>query len=330
MEHELSVNGLDAAVQAGGARLKDRLWFRRAQAARRVAAEQERSVISAADMRSVRVRSTLMATRVIIFIGLFIVGLGPLLWLFKASLSTTQDTLRAPLAMFPSGVHWGNLATAWTVGDISQYFFNTVVMALGSLIGNLLVSISAAYVLSVLRPRWGRVLSGAIIATLFIPSVVSLVPLYLTVIRLPLVGTDLLNTYWAVWLPAAASAFNIVIIKRFFDGIPTEMVEAATIDGAGAARLLLHIVLPLSRPILAVVSLITVIGSWKEFLWPLLVLQNPQVQPLSVALPLLTNTTALSVQLAAMFLAVLFPMVLFLLFQRQFLRGVGMVGVIKG
>lgn len=325
----MSVNGLEAVEQAGGARLKDRLARRRRPAAR-PGAEPERSVISAADRKSVPVRSALTAAQVIILIGLLVAGLGPLLWLFKASLSTTQDTLRAPLALFPSGVHWGNLATAWTVSDIGRYLFNTLVMAAGTLIGNLLVSTSAAYVLSVLRPRWGKVLSGAILATLFIPSVVSLVPLYLTVIRLPLAGTSLLNTYWAVWLPAAANAFNIVIIKRFFDGIPREMLEAARIDGAGAVRLLLRIVLPLSRPILAVVSLITVIASWKDFLWPLLVLQNPQVQPISVALPLLTNTTTLSVQMAAMFLALLIPMALFLMFQRQFLRGVGMAGGIKG
>lgn len=290
----------------------------------------ERSVISAADRRSGRVRITLTTAQVLILIGLVVAGLGPLLWLFKSSISTTQDTLRTPLAIFPSGVHWDNLSAAWTVGDISRYLYNTVVLALGCLVGNVAVSTCAAYVLSVLRPRWGGVLSAAILATLFIPSVVSLVPLYLTVLRLPLVGTDLLNSYWAVWLPAAASAFNIVIIKRFFDGIPREMLEAARIDGAGTVSLLLRIVLPLSRPILAVVALITVIGSWKDYLWPLLVLQNPQIQPLSVALPLLTNTTTLSVQMAAMFLALLVPMALFLLFQRQFLRGVGMVGGIKG
>ena len=321
---------IESAEQQGGTRLRERLLHRPGGGGAAREPVRDRTLISAADHRRTRVRVALGVLRVLVLLGLLAGGLGPLLWLFKAAISTTQDTLRDPLALFPSGVHWANLSTAWTVGNIGRYLYNTVVLALGALVANLLISTSVAYVLSVLRPRWGGVLSAAVMATLFIPSVVSLVPLYLTVIHVPGTGTDLLNTYWAVWLPGAANAFNIVIIKRFFDNLPTEIFEAARIDGAGAVRLLVSVVLPLSRPILAVVSLLTVIASWKDYLWPLLVLQNPSIQPLSVALPSLTDTTPLSVQMAAMFVALLLPVLLFLVFQRQFLRGVGMAGGVKG
>ena len=297
---------------------------------RRTAEPAERSVISAADRRRPSVRVVLVGVQALILVGLLVAGLGPLLWLFKASISTSQDILRHPFAFWPSGVQWGNLATAWERGRIGFYLRNTAVVALGSWVANLFVSVTAAYVLSVLRPKWGPLLSGAILVTLFIPSVVSLVPLYLTVLDLPLVGGSLLNTYWAVWLPAAANAFNVLVIKRFFDALPAELFEAARIDGAGPVRILVSIVLPLSRPILAVVSLLTVIASWKDFLWPLLVLQRPDLQPLSVALPQLTRTAELNVQMAGLFLALLVPVLLFLLFQRQFLSGVGMSGGVKG
>ncbi|MFC4243412.1 carbohydrate ABC transporter permease [Gryllotalpicola reticulitermitis] len=294
------------------------------------ATDQERSLISPADRKRGPVRISLLAIQIVVLAGLVIAGIGPIAWLLKAALSTTQDSLRRPLALFPSGVHWQNVVDAWTVGHIGQSLLNTLLLALGSLVANLIVATTAAYVLSILRPKWGGVLSAAILATLFIPSVVPLVPLYLTIVRMPVVHTSLLNTYWAVWLPAAANAFNTVVIKRFFDSLPPELFEAAKIDGAGAWRVFTLIVLPLSRPILGVVSLLTVIASWKDYLWPLLVLQNPSVQPLAVALPTLTNTTTLAVQMAALALTVLIPIVLFLVFQRQFLRGVGMSGGVKG
>jgi multiple sugar transport system permease protein len=198
------------------------------------------------------------------------------------------------------------------------------------MIANLFVCTTGAYVLSVLRPKWGPILSGAILATLFIPSIVSLVPLYLTVLKMPVIHANLTNTYWAVWLPAAASAFNVLVIKRFFDSIPREYFEAARIDGAGHVRVFTTVVLPLSRPILGVVALLAVIASWKDYLSPLLVLPDPALQPVSVALPKLAARSELNIQMAGLFLALLIPVVLFIVFQRSFLRGVGMSGGVKG
>ena len=291
----------------------------------------ERGVISEFDRKRPSVRLPLVIVQVLILIGLIVAGLGPLLWLFKASISTTQDTLREPFAIFPSGVvQWGNLAKAWSQSEIGHYLGNTGIIAFGQLIATLVVCTTIAYVLSVLRPKWGPIVSGAVLATLFIPGIVILVPLYLTILHLPGTGGSLLNSYWAIWLPGAANAFNILVIKRFFDALPRELFEAARIDGAGPLRMFLFVVIPLSRPILGVVALLTVMASWKDYLWPLLVLQTPEIQPISVALPRLAQTAEVSVQMAALFLALLIPVILFLIFQRQFLRGVGMSGGIKG
>ena len=291
----------------------------------------ERSVISSADRRKPSVRIVLALVQGLILVGLLIAGLGPLLWLAKASISATQDILTEPFALWPSGVvQWDNLWFAWTRGRIGFYLGNTVIVAAGSWIASLTVSITAAYVLSVLKPKWGPALSWAILITLFIPHVVSLVPLYLTILDMPGLGVSLLNTYWAVWLPAAANAFNVLVIKRFFDSLPHELFEAARIDGAGNVRILVSLVLPLSKPIIAVVSLLTIIASWKDFLWPLLVLQSPDLQPISVALPRIADLYELSIQMAALFLALIVPVLLFLIFQRQFLRGVSLSGGTKG
>ncbi|MFI5697215.1 carbohydrate ABC transporter permease [Kribbella sp. NPDC051586] len=290
----------------------------------------ERGALSDADHRLTRVRVPYVIGQVVVLIGLLVAGLGPLLWLLKAAISPTQDSIRSPLAWFPSGqVQWGNLSTAWQQGHIGYYLGNTAMIAAGTAVASLIVCTTAGYVLSVLRPRWGALLSAGILATLFVPHIVSLVPLYLTVLKVPVVHTNLTNTFWAVWLPPAASAFNVLIVKRFFDSIPREYFEAARIDGAGSIRVFTSLVLPLSRPILGVVVLLSIISSWKDYLWPLLVLTNPDLQPVSVALPKIAKVTELNIQLAGLFLALLIPVLLFLVFQRAFLRGVGLSGGIK-
>ena len=172
--------------------------------------------------------------------------------------------------------------------------------------------------------------AGCCSLTLFVPSVVLLVPLYIEIVHPPLISHSFVDSYWAVWLPAGASAFNVVLVQRFFDNLPREIFDAARVDGAGGFRLFVSIVLPMSRPILGVVSVFAVLASWKDFLWPLLVLTNPDEQPLSVRLPSIQPQTELGVFLASLFIATLVPIIGFLFFQRSFLRGTGLGGALKG
>ena len=291
---------------------------------------KERGLISATDWRGRRFRWSMSAVHATTLIFLLIVGLGPLLWMLKSSITPTQDTLRQPMALWPHGFDLGYFATAWTRTHIDRYFLNTVWIAAGSWFVQLLVAATAGYALSVLRPRFARVITALVVATLFVPAIVLLVPLYLTVVDMPVVHLRLIDSYWAVWLPAGANAFNVVIMKRFFDNLPREIFEAARVDGAGPFRLFWSIVLPMSRPIIGVVSVFAVIGTWKDYLWPLLVLRNPDIQPLSVRLPTLQPATEFNIFLAALAITTLIPIALFLLFQRMFLRGGGLSGAIKG
>lgn len=266
----------------------------------------------------------------LVLVLLAVASLGPLLWLARASVSTTQDTLRTPMAFWPSGIDWANLSTAWNQAQISHYFTNTVWVALGSWFVQLLVATTGGYVLAVLRPRYAPVVTAAVLATLFIPGVVVLVPLFLTVLDLPLVNASLLNTYWAVWLPAGANAFNVLLVKRFMDGLPRDVYEAARMDGAGPLRMLWSVVLPMSKPVLDVVSIFAFLNAWKDFLWPQIVLPDPTLQPLSVRLPLIRDTVELDVFLAALLISMALPILVFLAFQRLFLRGAGLGGAVKG
>lgn len=290
----------------------------------------ERGIASSTDLRRASVRRTYRIVQSLLLVTLIIGGLGPILWLFKGAITPTQDTLREPLSIFPNGIDLQNLVTAWTEVNIDVQFMNTIWIAIGSWAVQIIVATTAGYALSVLRPKYGPVLHGMILATLFVPAVVLLVPLYLVILNPPLLGTSLINSFFAVWLPAGANAFNVIIVKRFFDNLPGEVFEAARTDGAGPFRLFWSMVLPMSKPILGVVSVFAVIAAWKDFLWPLLVLRDPAVQPLSVRLPTLQRAIELDVYLAALAISTLIPILLFLLFQRLILRGAGLGGAVKG
>jgi multiple sugar transport system permease protein len=288
------------------------------------------ALIPTSEWRRPAVKWGVGSAQAILLVGLIIIGLGPLLWLAKSAITPTNDTITHPMSLFPHGTAWSNLRQAWSDVDVGRYFWNTVELAIGSWASQLIVATTGGFALSVLRPKYGRVLMGLVLTTLFVPAVVLLVPLYVEIVHPPLIHHSFIDSYWAIWLPAGASAFNVVLVKRFFDNIPREIFEAARIDGAGPLRLFTAIVLPMSRPILGVVSVFAVLASWKDFLWPLLVLTNPNEQPLSVRLPTIQAQTELGVFLAALFIAALVPIAGFLIFQRSFLRGPGLSGAIKG
>lgn len=310
-----NVAGLRRLVRRGGAPLFD---------------SSERSLISGFERRKPSVRITLLVINAVLLLVLVVAGLGPIIWLAKSAITDTQDTLRTPMEFFPGGAAWDNLWKAWVDVKISTQFLNTIWVAAGSWIVQMLVATTGGFALAILKPKYAKVLNGLIIGTLLVPSVVLLVPLYLTILNPPLIGHSLINTFWAVWLPAGASAFNVVLMSRFMGSLPSEIFEAARVDGAGPFRLFWSLALPMSKPIIGVVSIFAVIAAWKDYLWPLLVLRDPAIQPLSVRLPTLQQAIELDVYLAALAISTLIPIAIFLIFQRLILRGAGLGGAIKG
>ena len=262
---------------------------------------------------------------------LTITTLGPLFWMLSGAVKSSVDIFRTPPILWPSAPDWSTFVRAWTELNSLLYLSNTVALAAGAVVLQLLVSATAAYSLSKLKPIFSRILLYFFLSTLMVPALAYLIPQYLTVVHLPIFGISLINSWWAIWLPEAASAFNIIVLKTFFDSIPSELYDAARIDGANALQIFLRIILPLSRPALAVVATFTVFATWKDFLWPLLVLTDTTKEPISVALYQLgiaaSNGVPQDVLLAGFILAMLPPVVLFLVFQRQIIRGVNLTGL---
>lgn len=288
----------------------------------------DRGALSTADWRRPSVKYSWRGMHFVLLLILLLWCLGPLLLLGKFAFTPTQDILTQPMSIFPNGATTKNIDQAWNRYHIGQFFMNTVWFALGAWFSQILVATTGGFVLSVLRPRWAKVLNWAVLATLFVPAVVLLIPLYKLIVHPP-IGDSLINNFFAVWLPAGASAFNVVLVARFFDSLPREIFEAARVDGAGPFRLFWHIVLPMSKPIIGVVSVFAVIASWKDFLWPFLVLKDDSVKPLSVYLQSMANVDK-GTLMAALAISTLIPIAMFLVFQRMFLRGAGLGGAVKG
>lgn len=269
---------------------------------------------------------SVLAVALALFTAAFLV---PLYWAATGAMKSSAELAQSPPTYVPAHWHPENYARAWREMDLTRYFLNTVLLAGGAWLIQLAVQVPAAYALSKLRPRFGNVVLGLMLVTLMMPATALLVPAYLTVVDVPLVNRNLINSPSAVWLPAAANAFNIYLLKNFFDRVPDELLDAARIDGAGPLGTMWRIVLPLSRPILAVVSILSVVAAWKDFLWPLLVLPDPAKQPLSVFLQRVAQDTPLNSLVAGLVMASLPLIALFLVFQRQIIAGLG-AGCLKG
>lgn len=291
---------------------------------------QERSIISAVELRKPVVRGTQWIVFGLLTVGT-IVTIGPLLWMVSSALKPSIEIFRTPPMLFPSTPEWDNFVKAWQQLNSLRYLANTGALAAGAVALQLVVSATAAYALSKLKPIFSNVLLFFFLSTLMVPALAYLIPQYFTVIHLPIFGISLVNSWWAIWLPEAANAFNIIVLKSFFDTIPNELLEAAKIDGANAWQIFTRIVVPNSLPALAVISMFTIFATWKDFLWPLLVINDPSSQPISVALyqqAIAQNSyQPQNVLLAGFVIATVPPLILFLIFQRQIMRGVVTTGL---
>ncbi|GAB2808766.1 carbohydrate ABC transporter permease [Streptomyces chlorus] len=253
----------------------------------------------------------------------------PVYWMVTGAMKSPDEVARTPPDLLPDRWNTSGYTDAWELMQLPTHLWNTVVQAAGAWLFQLVFCTAAAYALSRLRPALGNVVLGGILATLMVPAQALVVPKYLVVADLPLIHTSLLNDPLAIWLPAVANAFNLYLLKRFFDQLPRDVLEAAEVDGAGRLRTLWSIVLPMSRPVLGVVSIFALVAVWQDFLWPLMVFSDTDKQPISVALVQLSQNIQLTVLIAAMVIASIPMVALFLVFQRHIIAGIS-AGSTKG
>lgn len=290
-----------------------------------------RTLISAAQLNRARGKITYRIVLTLVVVIFTLVFIGPLYFLFADGLKSTQEAVQVPPTIIPAHLHPGSYASAWSRVGLARLLVNTLYYAFGALVFQLIFDVAAAYSLSRLRPVLGHLIFALMLATLMIPATVLLVPQYVTVADLPILHLNLIGSPAAIWLPSVANAFNIFLLKRFFDSIPSDLLAAAAIDGASPLRTLRSVVLPISRPILGVVSIFALVAVWKDFLWPLLVEYgyNPSRETLNVGIFEASSTTPQNLVLAASAMAAVPTLVFFLVFQRNILSGLT-AGSLKG
>jgi multiple sugar transport system permease protein len=288
-----------------------------------------RTLISQAQIRRGRGRYVYWTLLILTVLAFTLVFIGPLYWMVTGALKSGQEIAQTPPSLVPKHPETRNYADAWSNLNLAKLMFNTFYYAAGAVFFQLVFDTAAAYALSKLRPVLGHVVLALMLATLMIPAMVVIVPQYVTAIDLPFVHLSLLDSPWAIWLPLVANAFNIFLLKRFFDSIPEDLIAAAMVDGASPLRTLWSIILPMSRPILGVVSIFAVTYVWKDFLWPKLVMPSPETRTLSVGIYAFSGGTPMNVVVAASVIAAIPTVVIFLIFQRNIMSGLT-AGSVKG
>jgi multiple sugar transport system permease protein len=253
-------------------------------------------------------------------------SLAPLLWMLSVSFMAPGEASHAPPPLLPSAPTLDNYRALFERLGVGRYFANSVVVSLAITVASLLVNAAAGYAFAKLRFRGRDRLFQVLLAALVIPTQVAMLPLFLL-----MKGLGLVDHFGGVVLPALASVFGIFLVRQSARAIPDELLEAARIDGAGEARIFFTIVLPLLRPALATLAVFTFMGSWNDFMWPLIVLTDDRNHTLPIALAGLSREHIQDVEMmmAGAVVTVLPVLLLFVALQRHYLRGL-MMGSIKG
>jgi multiple sugar transport system permease protein len=252
----------------------------------------------------------------------------PFYWMLTTSFKSFGEAGAFPPTLLPTEWHPENWVEAWTEAVIPwpRAFANTIFIAGAVLVGELVTSILAAYAFARMRFRGRNVLFGVFLATLMIPTEATIIPNYVLVSRRYL---NLYDTYAVQIVPYLASVFAIFLLRQFFLSIPQELQDAATIDGAGHARFLWSVALPLVQPALITVALISILASWNSFLWPLLVTARNDIRPVQVVMQQFNQEFGSVYHLAmagASF--VILPMVaVYLVAQKYFIEGIARTGI---
>jgi multiple sugar transport system permease protein len=256
---------------------------------------------------------------------LAVLWLAPLVWAVLTSLKYEADTTTVPLEVVPErGFTLEAYTTVLTNGNLVTWFFNSTVVTLVVTVLTVALCAAAAYGFSRMRFRGRRVLFALTVAGIMVPPQILIVPLYRQ-----MVAWGLADTYLGIILPQLVVPAMVFILKKFFDGIPHELEEAARMDGAGSLRIFLQIVLPLSRSILAAVAIFVFIHAWNNFLWPFIITSDPGLMTLPVGLVQVQSSFGVRYAqvMASAILAGLPLVVAFMLFQRQIVRGVATTGL---
>lgn len=259
----------------------------------------------------------------LILLALFMMG--PFLWLLSVSLMPGRNVFSSPPAILPTFIDFDNYVQVWQFMSFPRYISNTVIITALGVVFNILLSSLTAYPLAVFHFKGRNIVFTLLIATMIIPSSTAMIVHYLTI-----QAFHLGNSFLGVVLPAAVSVFNIFLMRQTFLGVPSDIRDSGKMDGASELRIFWQLVLPLVKPGIAVIGLLEVMAFWNNFLWPIVVLEDPGKYPLAAALTYLNGQFSYNFGwIAAGTMVSVTPIIVVFLFtQRYYMEGIA--GAIKG
>lgn len=259
----------------------------------------------------------------LVLLPLSAVMVTPLVWMLLVSVSTQEESRRFPPSL-PGGIEWENYLAAMRDAPLGSWLVNSFVVSVVCVAGNLLLCSLAGYAFARIRFFGGRVAFFLMLATLMVPFQIVMLPLLIMMRELGLV-----DTLGALIAPNLATAFGVFLMRQFFTTLPRELEEAARIDGASRLRTLLQVLLPLMRPTLATLAVLTFLQTWNDFLWPLIIVQSPDTMTVQLGLQSFqgAHTTNWPKLMAGTVLSQLPVLLVFFFAQRFFVRSVAAAGI---
>jgi multiple sugar transport system permease protein len=260
----------------------------------------------------------------LLILGLLLM-VGPFLWMLLGSLKPQAEFLVNPPTFLPKAPTTNNYERLFGQLDFPRFFFNSSVVALVVTAGNVLFCPMLGYALAKLQWRGKRLIMGLVLATLMVPAGITLIPNFVLMRNLGLV-----NTYPGLILPFLVGPFGVFLTRQFMYGIPDELLEAARIDGANEWRIFWQVVMPITVPVLATLGILTFLGSWNSFLYPLVMAQEQNMYTLPVALATFATSQYQAdhgMLMAGSVVLVVPVLVIFILFQRWITEGIATTGL---
>jgi ABC-type sugar transport system, permease component len=265
-----------------------------------------------------------------------VICLFPPLWLFLSSLKSIQEFYSVRPTLIPHTWEFHKFIDVWQQLQFLTYYFNSAKLAIGEIAFSLIFNSLFGYVLSQLKPKGTSFLMALLLWTLLLPNTINIVPVYMNIINFPFLHINLSNSFLPMWFMAGSNAFYTLIFKSFFDSIPYSYTEAAILDGCSPLQIFMKIMLPLSKPVLYVITIFTMTNSWSEFFWPYLVLTKKSFYTVMIRLFTMTNSggsgygISVDYQMLAIVYSIIPPIVVFFLLQKHIMKGGLTLGGIKG
>lgn len=259
---------------------------------------------------------------------LSIICIVPTLWVAVSGFKTVKEMYQTPPVLLPTQFDISMVTTMLSKVDVIKYFRNSLILIVGCWACDIVINGLAGYVLSRLKPIGSNVIETLVFWSMLIPGI-SMIPLYMTFIDVPLIHISLLGSYIPIWIMSGCSAFNILLFRNFFNSIPMSYLEAARIDGCTDLGIFRRIILPLSKPIIMVVTIFSVTGTWGNFMWPFLILGNTQKEPVAVMLYKLKSSAQLmeNEYMILLMFSIIPMIIVYCIFQKHIMGGLNMSGL---